>query len=126
MRRKIYTDYCPAPIGYYSQGIACTGEFVYVSGQLPIDASTGQLVANNITDQTHQSLLNIGYVLTAGGFTWADVVKCNVYLKTMDDFAGMNEVYKTFVVEDYPARVAFQVGKLPMDALVEIEAIAVR
>ena len=125
MRRKIWTQAAPNPIGPYSQGIAGTGEFLFVSGQLPMDTN-GNIIGTDITDQTTQALKNVGFILTEGGFTWADVVKCTVYMKDLNDFAGMNAVYQNYVVPDYPARVAFQVAKLPLDVLVEIDAIAVR
>ncbi len=124
MRRKIYSPECPAPIGPYSQAIAAAGEFIFVSGQLPI--VNGVIPTEDVSEQTRLSMTYIGHILAAGGYTWADVVKATVYLQDMGDFAAMNEVYKTFVVEDYPARVAFQVAKLPMNAKVEIDAIAVK
>lgn len=125
MKRRILSPNAPAPIGPYNQGIEASGTFAYVSGQLPL--SNGQLVGTEITAQTRQSLKNVGYILEEAGYTWDDVVKTTVYLKDMSDFAAMNTVYAEFFGgTTFPARVAFQVGKLPMDALVEIEAIAVK
>lgn len=125
MKNKILSPKAPAPIGPYNQGIVASGTFAYVSGQLPL--ADGKLVGTEITAQTRQSLTNVGYILNEAGYTWADVVKTTVYLKDMNDFAAMNTVYaEIFDGTTFPARVAFQVGKLPMDALVEIEAIAVK
>ena len=126
MRTKVLTTQAPPPIGPYSQGIIASGQFIYVSGQLPLD-NKGVLVGSTISEQTTQSLLNVQAILAEGGFTWADVVKTTVYLKNMSDFTAMNVEYAKIVTgPDYPARVAFQVGQLPMDVLVEIEAIAVK
>lgn len=125
MKRKILNSQAPAPIGPYNQGIQAQGTFAYVSGQLPL--CDGKLAGNDISSQTEQSLKNVGYILNEAGYTWKDVVKTTVYLKDMGDFAAMNAVYaKVFEGTIFPARVCFQVGKLPMDALVEIEAIAVK
>ena len=125
MKVKILTDKAPAPIGPYNQGMIAKGTFAFISGQLPLDGST--LAGTTIAEQTAQSLKNVKAILEEGGFTMADVVKTTVYLKDMGDFAGMNEVYaQYFAGTEFPARVAFQAAKLPMDVLVEIEAIAVK
>ena len=125
MKVKILTNNAPAPIGPYNQGMIAKGTFAIISGQLPLDGST--LAGTTIAEQTAQSLKNVKAILEAGGFTMADVVKTSVYLKDLNDFAGMNEVYAQFFEgTEFPARVAFQVAKLPMDVLVEIEAIAVK
>ena len=125
MKRKIITQSAPPPIGPYNQGIVAKGTFAFISGQLPLEGS--KLVGDTIGEQTAQSLKNIKAILEEGGFTMADVVKTSVYLKDLNDFAGMNDVYAQFFEgTEYPARVAFQVAKLPMDVLVEIEAIAVK
>lgn len=125
MKKKIITQSAPPPIGPYNQGIVAKGTFAFISGQLPLEGS--KLVGDTIGEQTAQSLKNIKAILEEGGFTMADVVKTSVYLKDLNDFAGMNEVYAQFFEgTEYPARVAFQVAKLPMDVLVEIEAIAVK
>lgn len=125
MKKKIITQSAPPPIGPYNQGIVAKGTFAFISGQLPLEGS--KLVGDTIGEQTAQSLKNIKAILEEGGFTMADVVKTSVYLKDLNDFAGMNDVYAQFFEgTEYPARVAFQVAKLPMDVLVEIEAIAVK
>lgn len=125
MNQKIETNKAPAAIGPYSQAIAA-GSTVYVSGQLPIDPATGEFASQDAAGQTRQSLQNLKSILESAGYTLADVVKTTVYLKDITDFAGMNEVYAEFFAEPYPARAAFQVAALPKDALVEIEAVAVK
>lgn len=125
MRGRIETTQAPAAIGPYSQGIAA-GAMIFISGQLPLDPVGGALVSGGIAKQVRQSLGNLAAVLAAAGLTAADVVKTTVFLKNLDDFPAMNAVYKDFFTGNYPARSAVQVARLPKDALVEIEAIAVR
>lgn len=122
MKKALVTEKAPAAIGPYSQGIKA-GEFVYCSGQLPIDASTGEM-PDNIKEQTRVSLNNVKAVLAAAGLTLADVVKTTVFLADMSLFAPMNEVYSEIFTAPYPARSAFAVKELPKQALVEIEVIA--
>ena len=127
MKNIIATDKAPAAIGPYSQGVSAQLRSITItSGQLPIDPATGSFAEGGIAGQTRQSLENVKAVLEAGGFTMEDVIKTTVFLKDMNDFAAMNEVYATFFPSNPPARSAVQVGKLPRDAMVEIEAIAVR
>ena len=121
---KIQTEHAPAAIGPYSQAVQAGGT-VYVSGQLPINPATGEFAGENIRAQARQSLENIKAILAAAGADMAHVVKTTVLLQDMADFAAMNEVYAEYFSEPYPARAAFQVAKLPKDALVEIEAVAV-
>ena len=123
MKKQIATPNAPAAIGPYSQGVKA-GNFAFVSGQLPIDPATGKFAGETIAEQTKQSLTNVKAILEAEGFTMADVVKTTVLLDNIADFGAMNEVYATFFGECAPARAAFEVGKLPKDALVVIEAIA--
>lgn len=122
MKRIIKTEQAPAAIGPYSQAI-CTGSLIITSGQLPIDPSTGKMPVG-IEAQTRQSLCNCKAVLEAADMTMGDVIKTTVYLSDMNDFDAMNNVYATFFEGDFPARSAFQVVRLPKDALVEIECIA--
>ena len=122
---KIQTQNAPAAIGPYSQAIQAGGT-IYVSGQLPINPATGEFAGADIRAQARQSLENIKAILAAAGADMAHVVKTTVLLQDMADFAAMNEVYAEYFSEPYPARAAFQVAKLPKDALVEIEAVAVR
>lgn len=124
-KQPIQTDKAPAAIGPYSQAI-CAGELVFVSGQLPIDPATGAF-PEGIEAQTRQSLQNLKQILLAAGTDPAHVVKTTVFLSDMNNFAAMNEVYReVFGTEACPARSAVEVRRLPKDALVEIEAIAVR
>ena len=125
MKTLLSTPQAPAAIGPYSQGVAA-GSLVITSGQLPIDPATGTFAGEDIAAQTRQSLANVKAVLAAAGFGLEDVVKTTVFLKNMDDFAAMNQVYAGFFPENPPARSAVEVARLPKDALVEIEAIAVR
>ena len=124
-KNVIETAGAPAAIGPYSQGI-CAGDFVFVSGQLPIDPATGAF-GEGIEEQTRQSLLNLKAILEAAGTDLGHVVKTTVFLSDMNHFAKMNEVYRQLIgTEGCPARSAVEVARLPKDALVEIEAIAVR
>ncbi len=100
------------------------GEFVYASGQIPIDPTTGEFVSGGIAEQTKQVLLNLSAVFEAAGVTFTQVIKTTVFLIDMDDFSAMNEVYGRFFEKDPPARATVQAARLPRDARVEIEAIA--
>lgn len=121
-RKTLRTDLAPAAIGPYSQGIAL-GSLVFTSGQLPIDPATG-LMPDTIEAQAAQSLKNVSAVLEAASSSLDKAVKITVFLADMNDFAAVNEVYKTFFTGDCPARSAVQVARLPKDAGLEIEAIA--
>lgn len=124
MREIIHTDAAPAAIGPYSQAVRANG-FLFVSGQIPIDPETGAFVPGGIAEQTQQCIKNLEAILVAGGSSIAQVVKATVYLKNISDFAAMNDVYGAAFGGSVPARAAFEVGALPKDALVEIEAVAV-
>ena len=121
---EIKASQAPAAIWPYSQAVQAGGS-IYVSGQLPINPATGEFAGADIRAQARQSLENIKAILAAAGTDMAHVVKTTVLLQDMADFAAMNEVYAEYFSEPYPARAAFQVAKLPKDALVEIEAVAV-
>ena len=124
MTKRINTERAPAAIVPYSQGVAA-GNFLFVSGQLPIDPKTGSIDADNVADQARQSLTNLSQILEAAGTSMDKVVKTTVFIQHMDDFAVMNEVYAQFFQgEVLPARSAVEVAKLPKGALVEIEAVA--
>ncbi len=125
MKNPIATKNAPAAIGPYSQGVDA-GSIVFVSGQLPVDPSTGAFAEGGIAEQTRQSLTNIQAILAEAGLTMDNVVKTTVFLKDMNDFAAMNQVYATFFTTNPPARSAIEVARLPKDARLEIEAIAVR
>jgi 2-iminobutanoate/2-iminopropanoate deaminase len=120
----IQTHAAPAAIGPYSQAVRGGGT-IYVSGQLPIDPKTGAFAGDGIESQAEQSLENIKAILAAAGTDMRAVVKTTVYLKDMADFSAMNAVYSKYFSGTYPARVAVEVARLPKDALVEIDAIAV-
>lgn len=123
MKDAIVTAGAPAAIGPYSQAVKAGG-MVFVSGQLPIDPATGTF-PGSVTEQTNRSLLNCKAILEQAGLGLENVVKTTVFLKDMNDFAAMNEVYASFFAQPYPARAAFEVARLPKDAQVEIEMIAV-
>ena len=124
MKKVIATSNAPSAIGPYSQAIAA-GDFLYVSGQIPIDPATGNIVEGGIQAQSRQSLTNVKAILEEAGLTMDAVLKTTVFLSDMNNFAAMNEVYATFFTEgSFPARSAVEVARLPKDALVEIEVIA--
>jgi 2-iminobutanoate/2-iminopropanoate deaminase len=125
VRKIIQTDQAPAPVGPYNQGIVASGAMLFVAGQIPLEASTGQIVGTTIAEQTEKSLQNLTAVVKAAGSDLSQVVKTSVFLKDMNDFAAMNEVYaKHFDDENAPARACVEVARLPKDVLVEIECIA--
>ncbi|GAA7652702.1 RidA family protein [Helicobacter pylori] len=125
MKEVIHSTLAPKAIGPYSQAIV-TNDLVFVSGQLGIDASTGEFKGADIHSQTTQSMENIKAILKEAGLGMDSVVKTTILLKSLDDFAVVNEIYGSYFTEPYPARATFQVAKLPKDALVEIEAIAIK
>ncbi|EMH08573.1 RidA family protein [Helicobacter pylori] len=125
MKEVIHSTLAPKAIGPYSQAIA-TNDLVFVSGQLGIDASTGEFKGTDIHSQTTQSMENIKAILKEANLGMDSVVKTTILLKSLDDFAVVNEIYGSYFTEPYPARATFQVAKLPKDALVEIEAIAIK
>ena len=124
MKKQITTPNAPAAIGPYSAGITA-GSFVFVSGQLPVDPKSGALCTGMIADMTRQSLKNVIAVLEAAGSEAAKIVKTTVFLADLNDFAAMNEAYAAFFEKEPPARSCVQVARLPRDARIEIEAIAV-
>ncbi len=125
MKRCVKTQAAPAAIGPYSQAVVA-GNMLFASGQLPIDPATGEMLAADIALQTRQILKNLNAILGVAGFGLGDVVKTTVFLKDMQDFAAMNEVYREFFPSDSPARSTVQVARLPKDSMIEIEAIAVK
>lgn len=123
MKEIIQTEHAPQAIGPYSQAVKANG-FVFASGQIPTDPETAQFVAGGIKEQTEQVLKNLSAVLKAAGSDLKHVVKTTVFLIDMGEFTAMNEVYGTFFTEQPPARATVQAARLPRDARVEIEAIA--
>lgn len=122
--RRITTDQAPHPIGPYSQAILVDGKFLYTAGQVAIDPATGQVIEGDIKAQTRQVLKNLDAILKAGGASLKSVFKTTVFLKDMNEFAAMNEVYAEFFSESKPARSTVEVARLPKDVKVEIEAVA--
>ena len=125
MNKILNTVNAPAAIGPYSQGVQC-GNMVFVAGQLPFVPATGALLEGSVGEMTVQSMKNIEAILAEAGCTLKDVVKTTIFLKDLNDFAEVNAAYATFFPENPPARACVQVAKLPRDAKVEIEAIAVK
>ena len=124
MKKIIASPHAPKAVGPYSQAVEAGGA-LYVSGQLPIDGATGKM-DEGVEGQTHRPLTNLRHILEEGGYTLGDVVKTTVLLQDIGDFAAMNAVYATFFTKDMPARICYQVSKLPMGAKVEIDAVAVK
>lgn len=119
----IQTKKAPAAVGAYSQGIVTNG-FVYSSGQLPLVPETGELISDDIKKATKQSLENVKAIIEEGGSSVEKIVKVNIFLDNVNDFAAVNEVYAEFFGDHKPARSCVEVGKLPKGGLLEIEAIA--
>ena len=123
MRRAVASDSAPKAIGPYSQAIRA-GSLVFVSGQIPLDPATGNLVSGDIAAQTHRVFANLRAILDAAGASFENVVRTTVYLADMDDFAAMNQVYGEYFSSPAPARATIQAARLPKDARVEIDLIA--
>lgn len=123
MKEIIHTEKAPAALGPYSQGIN-TGNLIFTSGQLPIDPENGEMVSDDIKKAAERCILNLKAVLEAAGSSLKNVIKTTVFIKNMDDFAAVNQVYGEYFTENYPARSCVEVSRLPKDALVEIEAVA--
>jgi 2-iminobutanoate/2-iminopropanoate deaminase len=125
MKTIINTTNAPAPIGPYSQAVIA-GNFVYVSGQVPINPQTNEVVSENIKAETIQVMENIKAVLTEAGIGFDNIVKTSIFLTSMQDFAQVNEIYGTYFTSDFPARETIQVSALPKNVNVEISVIAVK
>ncbi|WP_284140224.1 MULTISPECIES: RidA family protein [unclassified Virgibacillus] len=121
MIKEIYAKDAPAAIGPYSQAIQA-GDFVYVSGQIPIDPTNGEVV-KGIEAQTKQVLENLKAILTEANTDFSQVVKFTIYLSSMDDFATVNEIYGSYLKQPYPARATVEVSRLPKDVMVEMDAV---
>jgi 2-iminobutanoate/2-iminopropanoate deaminase len=121
----IFSNDAPAPIGPYSQAVK-TGNTLYLSGQIALDPVTGELINENITEETHAVMKNMDAVLRAGGFTFADVVKCTIFIRDMGQFGTINEAYGQYFKSNPPARETVEVSKLPKNVNVEISCIAVK
>lgn len=125
MKKEIKTEKAPKAIGPYSQAIEVNG-FIFASGQIPLNPSTGELNTGTIEEQTRLVLGNLKAVLEAGGSSLDNAVKCTVFLQDMNDFSKMNAVYSEFFKPPYPARATIQVARLPRDVRIEIEIVAVK
>jgi len=123
VKQSISSDAAPKAIGPYSPAVRA-GQLLFVSGQVPIDPATGEMVADDIAAQTRRVLDNIGALLTAAGRSFGDVVRTTVFLADMNDFGAMNQVYGQYFSQPYPARATVQVARLPKDSRVEIDVIA--
>lgn len=121
----VYSPQAPEPIGPYSQAILA-GNMLFVSGQIAIQKSSGNLITGNIEDETTQVMINLSEVLKAANLTFKDVVKCSIFLKDMGDFPKVNAIYGQFFTENPPARETVEVSRLPKDVNVEISCIAVK
>lgn len=125
MKKAIQINGAPAPIGPYSQAIL-KNDTLYVSGQIPLNPFSGELVVDSIENATRQVLENISALLAEAGMSTENVVKCSIFLKSMDDFSSMNEIYSSFFRSTPPARETVQVSKLPLDVPIEISCIAIK
>ena len=123
MKQAISAADAPKAIGPYSPAVRA-GQMVFISGQVPIDPATGNLIEGDIAAQTRRVFDNLGALLKAAGLSYANVVRTTVFLADMNDFAAMNQTYATFFSEPYPARSTVQVSRLPKDARIEIDVIA--
>ena len=123
--KAINSSKAPSAIGPYSQAIDL-GDIVFISGQIPIDVTTGKFVGEDMKSQTIQVMKNIKSILEEGGLEMSNVVKTTILLDNMDDFAVVNGIYGEYFSQPYPARATFEVSKLPLGALIEIESIAKR
>ncbi|MBN2279072.1 MAG: reactive intermediate/imine deaminase [Candidatus Marinimicrobia bacterium] len=125
MRKEISTTHAPAAIGPYSQAVEKAG-MLFCSGQLPMVPETGQLIVDDIQKATRQALNNLIAIVEAAGYSRADIVKVNVYVKNMADFAAINEIYAQFFTDTKPARALVEVAEIPKSAPIEIECVAVK
>ena len=125
MKKVIHTEKAPAALGPYSQAIEANG-MLFVSGQIPFVPETMTLVSDDVQAQTRQSLENVKAIVEAAGYSMKDVVKAGVFIKDMNDFAAINEVYNEYLGDVKPARACVEVARLPKDVKVEIEVIAVK
>ena len=125
MRKVISTKKAPGTIGPYSQAVEVKGT-LYISGQVPLNPDTGKLAGDTITEQTEQVLKNIRFIVNAAGYSMKEIVKTTCMLQDMNDFAEMNKTYEKFFPDNYPARAAYEVARLPLNVKIEIEAIAAR
>lgn len=125
MREAVHSNEAPTAMGPYSQATKAQGSIVFASGQIPVDPKSGEIVSSEVAEQTRQCLRNLSAVLVAAGAELSDVVKTTVFIQDMGDFGMINDAYAEFFKDPAPARACVEVARLPKDALVEIDAIAV-
>lgn len=125
MNKIVNSDLAPEPIGPYSQAVL-SNNMLFVSGQIAIDRSTGNMINESIEKETQQVMINLGHVLSAEGLSFKNVVKCSIFVKNMNDFARINVVYGEYFTENPPARETVEVSRLPKDVNVEISCIATK
>lgn len=125
MKKTFQIKGAPAPIGPYSQAVEKAGT-LFISGQIPLNPHTGELVSGNIQDEAHQVMKNLEALLSEANYAWEDVMKCSIFLKDLNDFNAVNEVYASYFSSDFPARECVEVSKLPKDVNVEISLIAIK
>ena len=123
MKKTINTTDAPAPIGPYSQAVLAN-DTLYLSGQIALNIDTGELITNNIVDETHQVMKNIQAIIISAGLNMGHIIKCSIFITNMDDFAEINEVYGSYFNNNPPARETVEVSKLPKNVNVEISVIA--
>ncbi|MGG1660436.1 RidA family protein [Brevibacillus sp. NRS-1366] len=123
MKKVVQTSLAPSAIGPYSQAIELSG-LIFVSGQIPLDPDTSEIVSSDIEEQTHRSIQNLIEILKAAGAGVDDVLKTTIFIKDMNDFPKVNKIYGEYFVDNPPARACVEVSRLPKDTLIEIEAIA--
>lgn len=123
MKKVIQTDNAPAAIGPYSQAVRA-GDFLYVSGQIPLDPTSGEVVSGGVEEQTDRVLKNLQAILEEAGADFTNVVKFSIFLKDIEDFGVVNKIYGSFLEEPYPARATIEVSRLPKDVLVEMDVVA--
>lgn len=124
-KKIIYTDAAPKPIGPYSQAVLVNG-ILFVSGQIALDPETGELINENITEETHAVMKNMDAILQAAGYSFSDVVKCSIFVRDMNEFGTINEAYGQYFKADPPARETVEVSKLPKNVQVEISCVAIK
>lgn len=124
MKKIVKTDQAPAPIGPYNQAVKANG-FLFVSGQIPADPKTGEILKGTIEEETELVMENLNAILTEAGLSFKNIVKSSIFIKNMDDFAKINSVYGSYFTDNFPARETVEVARLPKDVNVEISVIAV-
>ncbi len=123
MKKIVLSEKAPSPIGPYSQAVNFNG-LIFVSGQIPIDQSTGKLVSGSIEQETHQVMKNLGFILSSAGLSYSNIIKTSIFVKDLENFGKINEVYGTYFEDEPPARETVEVSRLPRDVNIEISCIA--